>query len=151
MTTIDLHLRRAQQGEIERKMPLFKDVIDQQEQPMIRRIVIERQVPEPDENGGTDIPEDAAVTEDTTRLMLPDEWDEADELTVVDKAVQFLESEGATEASDWPSWAPGTWYMSNGDMDMFGTITDISWHLRGFTPEQEHQIYNELFPNTRRR
>lgn len=75
-------------------------------------------------------------------------WEDEDgrEVDNVEEAVEFLQSEGVMEPScSCPR--VGVWYDTEGQMDMYtGETTIRSYHLKGFTPEQELKIYKKLFP-----
>ena len=65
----------------------------------------------------------------------------------VDKAVEFLEKNGANEPSSSPTVTIGnTWYStSSPDIDYTtGAETYYSYHLKGFTPEEEQEIYKRI-------
>ena len=73
-----------------------------------------------------------------------------EEMTAVDRAFHFLEWQGVTEASTWPTWSPGTWYSRTTDPDFEdGSSIEYSYHLKGFTPEEEKELYGRLFPMRR--
>ena len=79
--------------------------------------------------------------------MIPDEYDTEDGVTAVDKAVEFLEKNGANEPSSSPTINIGnTWYStSSPDIDYTtGAETYYSYHLKGFTPEEEQEIYKRI-------
>jgi len=145
MGTIDIHLA---QSRIEQEMPLFKDVIDPDEQPRINMIVEQIDVPEPDEDGETVMP-DGGVVDEIETSMVPDEYDKEEGLTVVDLAVKFLADNGPVEPSSFPGWTSGTWYTSYGEMDQHGQIENRSCHLKDFTPEQEQEIYRRVVGRSR--
>lgn len=74
--------------------------------------------------------------------------DEDEPETVVSNAVQFLRGHGACHPSSFP-FSVGTWYDSEPDQDMHdGSYTTHGYHLHGFTPEQEQQIYTQLKKRT---
>lgn len=76
--------------------------------------------------------------------MTPDEYDAEEGLTAVDKAVKHLRSEGATEASA-SHFHPGVWYLSMHDPDFrTGDQEERSFHLDGFTLEQERAIFEQM-------
>lgn len=65
-------------------------------------------------------------------------------LAVVNAAVGVI---GHKQQPSSCPFAPGfTWYSeTTGDEDyMTGAVTYKSWHLSGFTPEEEQDIYNEV-------
>jgi hypothetical protein len=70
-----------------------------------------------------------------------------EDMTAVDRTVQFLQHEGVQEASTWPNWQPGVWYSRMTEADIqTGVMTEYSYHLKGFTPEEEELVYNNLMP-----
>ena len=77
---------------------------------------------------------------------LPDCIDLADNLTAVDKAILFLRDEGVFEPSSMP-FHPGVWYCSEPSQDYgSGEWESRSYHLKGFTEDEERCIYVALFP-----
>lgn len=74
--------------------------------------------------------------------MKPDADEAADGVTAVDKAVEMLRDNGATEASS-SSFHTGIWYTNNDhDTDYItGAVESRSYHLKGFTPEEERAVY----------
>ncbi len=83
--------------------------------------------------------------------MDPDEWDD-DGTTAVDKAVRFLEREGATEPSG-STWYPHLWYSwSDAQTVDYRTGTDEirSYHLDGFSDEEGRAILARLCPRVAR-
>ena len=85
-------------------------------------------------------PEDIAG-DDLPRITFEiDEYDIEDGITIADKVGKFLEREGVTESSSSP-WSPGSWFSTEGIEDYrTGDRTIYSYHLYGFTPEEEEQI-----------
>jgi hypothetical protein len=70
-----------------------------------------------------------------------DEWGE----TWVDAAVDYLIDEGVTSASTWPAWSRGTWYEAGDEQfDLHGEMEKRSYHLKGFTGEEEKEIFRQL-------
>jgi hypothetical protein len=69
---------------------------------------------------------------------------------VVDVAVAFISEQGSVKPSDYPACSPGhTWYtqtdpVQNRAYFEQGREETHSFHLRGFTPEQEVAIYAKL-------
>ena len=81
---------------------------------------------------------------DEGQLQLPDDLDLLDGKTPVSLAVQFLNAHYATQASA-SFFHPGIWYIADDEVNSrTGERTSYSFHLKGFTPEQEEEIYNEL-------
>ena len=76
--------------------------------------------------------------------MQPDQYDLEEGLTPVDLAVNFLTDNGPMEASS-SHFNSGVWYTNYGEQDMQnGSRTNRSFHLVGFTPEQEEEIFNRI-------
>lgn len=69
--------------------------------------------------------------------------DEADERTIAEIAAAWLLGHGGgLEPSCWPTWSPGVWYTSEARQDMYtGNYESESFHLVGFTEEEERGIY----------
>ena len=72
------------------------------------------------------------------------EPDEEDNETIADATAQFLYDSGAWEiSSSDPS--PGTWYSGTGDENyQTGVTRTLSYHLRGYTPEEEVEVFEEF-------
>lgn len=78
--------------------------------------------------------------------MLPVDCVEEEGLTTVDLAVEFLQNHGACEPSA-SFFHVGVWYDGSADQDYStGDYRTESYHLKGFTPEEEAAIYRRLFP-----
>jgi hypothetical protein len=77
--------------------------------------------------------------------MEPDEYDREEGLSAVDKAVKFLEREGVTEASS-SAFRPGVWYSTENSVTDYSTGEEEqrSYHLKGFTPDEEREIHRDL-------
>ena len=77
--------------------------------------------------------------------MEPDEDDREEGFTAVDKAVKFLKTEGVMEASS-TAFHPGVWYSTEWSVTDYGTgeEEERSYHLKGFTPDEERDIYRAL-------
>lgn len=78
----------------------------------------------------------------------PDEYDAEEGKTEVDLAVEFISEQGPVEASD-SQGGPRTWYTQTDpahDRAFFeqGREETHSFHLKGFTPEQETAIFAKL-------
>jgi hypothetical protein len=70
------------------------------------------------------------------------EWYKA---SVVEAAVKLLNDEYVTEPSSYPEWSPGTWYSGSRTYDNYsGEMEDVSVHLRGFTEDEEREIYRRI-------
>lgn len=72
-----------------------------------------------------------------------DEYDEEDGRTLADVAVAHLTSEGAAHASS-SHFHTGVWYLSDSRLMNDGTYEESTWHLKGFTPEEEAQIFKDI-------
>lgn len=80
-----------------------------------------------------------------------DEFDREEGLDVADVAANWLRSEGVGEASS-SHFHPGIWYSGYPEQDYHtGWETTRSFHLEGFTPEEEQEIFYRLFPKRRPR
>jgi hypothetical protein len=78
--------------------------------------------------------------------MLPDQYDEG--ITAVDKAVKFLQDNGGSEPSS-SQFNYGVWYSTpdsdhNNDYFTKGIEKYYSFHLKGFTPEEEKAIFDKM-------
>lgn len=74
-----------------------------------------------------------------------DDFDREDGKDVADLATRWLWDHGVVEPSS-SDFHPGVWYTSCEDRDMTtGAITTRSFHLEGFTPEEEQKIFTLLF------
>jgi len=84
--------------------------------------------------------------DETGVSMEPDKYDLEEGLTAVDLAVDFLKREGAIHFSSEPFFEGG-WYSTEFQTVDYrdGTQEEQSFHLEGFTPEEEEEIYNKLF------
>jgi len=72
--------------------------------------------------------------------MLPDEYDDED-ITVIDKAVEFLKNHYAYEPSS-SDFHTDIWYSASPDENyVTGENTYYSYHLEGFTEEEEYEIW----------
>lgn len=76
-----------------------------------------------------------------------DEFDREDGLDVADLAAKWLLDKGANYEASSSHFHPGIWYSSQPEGD-FATAseTTYSFHLEGFTPEEEEKIFYKLFP-----
>jgi hypothetical protein len=80
-----------------------------------------------------------------------DEFDREDGIDVADKVVQWLRSKGVSEASS-SHFHPGIWYSSEPETDMrTGASTTRSFHLEGFTPQEEQEIFSFLMARRNQR
>jgi len=77
--------------------------------------------------------------------MDPDEWDLEEGTTAAQKAAKFINDAGAYHASS-SHFHPGIWYTDDPQVTDYGTgeTEERSYHLSGFTPEEEQFIFNEV-------
>lgn len=76
--------------------------------------------------------------------MEPCEFEQEEGLTCVDLAVEYLQNEGVTEPSA-SFFHVGVWYDGAESHNMHsGAWETNSYHLKGFTPEEEAAIYTRL-------
>lgn len=80
----------------------------------------------------------------------PDEYDIEEGMTpsesIVEQAAKFLKGEYATNPSSAPGFHPGIWYSTEYEVIDYGTgeEEERSFHLEGFTPEEEKAIWQEV-------
>lgn len=67
--------------------------------------------------------------------------EEGEPVGSVEEAVDFLTNKNARDASS-SHFHPGIWYTATEEGD--NSITNYSFHLDGFTPEEEEQVFNSL-------
>lgn len=74
------------------------------------------------------------------------EFDESEGESAVSEAVKFLRRAGAIHASSSGPWQHRIWYSTGYQIEDYSTCTDIekSFHLDGFTPDEEKAIFDEL-------
>jgi hypothetical protein len=77
--------------------------------------------------------------------MKPDKYDTQDGITAVDKAIKFLDEEGANDASS-SHFYPGIWYTSFGYRvnHSTGAEENRSYHLEGFTEAEGRAIFKAI-------
>lgn len=76
--------------------------------------------------------------------MEPDDDDTEDGLSASDVAIRFLQNRGACNPSS-SGFHVGVWYSDEGDTDFrTGEEETHSYHLVGFTPEEERAIYEGM-------
>jgi hypothetical protein len=76
--------------------------------------------------------------------MEPDNDEESEGMSVVDKAVEWLQDHGAAHASS-SHFHSGVWYSAEPEHDWkCDDETTYSFHLAGFTVEQERDIAARL-------
>ena len=109
-----------------------------------KRIVITYQTFSPESLESGDV-EDQGWKDEEGESMIPDEYDYEDDITAVDKAIDFLKKNGANEPSS-SHFNTGVWYStSDPDIDYkSGNETYYSYHLKGFTPEEEQEIFQRI-------
>jgi len=85
--------------------------------------------------------------------MLADQYDTEEGITAVDKAVKFLKDNGGNEPSS-SQFNTGVWYSTpdpdhNNNYFTKGEEKYYSFHLKGFTPEEEKAIFDKMKNNVR--
>lgn len=115
-------------------------------------ISFSRTTPESAEDG--DFSETGWIDEEGVE-MTPDidyEDDDPYKETVASKAIAFLKDEGACYASS-SDFYPGVWYTTEYQtLDYHtGEEEEKSYHLKGFTEEEEQAIYQGVTSRSRRR
>ena len=85
----------------------------------------------------------------------PDQWDKEDGLGPVKLAAKAILEFGFVEPSGSPKWYPGLWYSTTEpehDRAYFeqGEEKTYSFHLKGFTLEQEMLIHREIYQEQKR-
>ena len=99
--------------------------------------------PEDEEGERAEQPETEGGHERNVPIVL-DEYDREEGVTYVDRAAELLRDEGAIEPSSFP-FSPGTWYTTEWDSDWStGDEEQNSFHLNGFTEEEEREIYDRV-------
>jgi hypothetical protein len=113
------------------------------DKPVIRT-TFSRTTPESVEQG--DFSETGWIDEDGVDMTPEPDTDE----TVVDNAVRFLRYEGVIEASS-SSFHRGIWYSTEWSTIDYrtGEEEERSYHLHGFTEEQEREVYERMFGSKR--
>ena len=105
------------------------------------RITFETYTPESIELGDA---EDRGWVNEDGVSMEPDDYDLEDGIGAVDKAIAFLRDKGAWEASSshWDSHCD-IWYTQSDPNINYGTGEEYreSYHLAGFSEEEERQIF----------
>lgn len=80
----------------------------------------------------------------------PDEYDLEEGMTpsesIVEQAAAFLKDNYAVNPSSAPGFHIGIWYSSDFEVTDYGTgeEEERSYHLYGFTPEEEEAIWREV-------
>ncbi len=105
-------------------------------------ITFSRTTPESVEHGDFS---DSGYLEEEGVSMEPDDIDQEEGLTVIDKAADFLDDHGAHEPSS-SEFHPGVWYSDGWSTIDYttGTEEERNYHLEGFTPEQEREVWEKL-------
>jgi hypothetical protein len=111
------------------------------------RTELTQQQPDGDTEAGDPVVENQEEIDCT-----PDEIDAGEGLTAVDLAAKYIveNSSGNLEPSQAPGWGQGTWYSSYEDDMRTGDILETSFHLEGFTPAQEQEIYARITGGARK-
>ncbi len=88
-----------------------------------------------------DFSETGWIDEEGYEIEPDPEYDE----TIVSLAVEHLRDKGAFDASS-SRFHLGIWYSTGWEVVDYGTgeEEERSYHLKGFTPEEEQKIYDEL-------
>ncbi|MCK9417360.1 hypothetical protein M0Q97_12015 [Candidatus Dojkabacteria bacterium] len=74
--------------------------------------------------------------------MLPDEYDIEEGITTIDNAYKFLKKNYAIEASS-SHFNKGIWYSTDEEDEFVSSEeTRYSFHLNGFTEQEEEAIFN---------
>lgn len=136
------------QESLEDEIGDIKDYVMKHGLPPVITITYSRTTPESVEQG--DFSESGWVDQEGVD-MRPDEWDREEGLTLTDKAAKYLYDEGATEASS-SHFHPGVWYStdwSNVDYRT-GEEEQRNYHLVGFTPQEEQEVWDKLRQQRRR-
>lgn len=87
------------------------------------------------------ITEESAEDGDVAERGWKDE--EGKEIENVSDAITFIISNNALEPSS-SQFHKGVWYTAYGDMDFTGEVENYSYHLEGFTENEEKEIYNVI-------
>jgi len=96
----------------------------------------------PDDDFNEIIKDENGWFDEDGESMLPDEYDIEDDITVIDNAYNFLKKNYATEASS-THFNKGVWYSANSETDFITSQeTTYSFHLNGFTEQEEETIFN---------
>jgi len=113
----------------------------------MRRIKITYDITTPESAADGEFSETGWIDEEG-REITPDSYDldEYETETAAVIALAVKEIGNCVEPSNSPTWHPHTWYTdSDPDRDYStGAETRQSYHLEGFTEEEERAIYSEL-------
>lgn len=108
-----------------------------------RRIVTYYEIITPESIAEGDAEERGEVSDE---YLDPDDLDIEEGIFWPEVAVEYLESHAPLEPSDRPHWQPGTWYTEYEHEvdDRTGSVENRTYHLKGFTEDEQREIYNEL-------
>ena len=123
------------------KIKRFNQLLENVENDKIIRTAYETITPESSENGDY---EDQGWEDEDGESMLPDEYDMDDDITAVDKAVEFLKRKKyATEPSSSEFQVGISYSTPDAAKEDYSTgeKTYQSCFLDGFTPDEEWEIY----------
>lgn len=99
-----------------------------------------------DEEDSEDYEEEHGWIDEEGSVIELDDYDKEAGTTIADKAAEWLKSEGAIEPSS-TAFHIGVWYSTEDEEDyQTGEHTTRSFHLYGFTPEQEQQVFEQVAP-----
>ena len=130
----DLELVRSKESSLK----LSWDVVDMGEG---KRIKIAYSLITPESALTGDFEDTGWLDEKGVEMSDLEDWEEG--ATPVDKAVGYLGDEGVQCVSSFP-FAVGDWYIRDEAQDN-GKVMEYTYHLSGFTPEEEQEIYKQLF------
>ena len=127
--------------EIRKSINILNESLVYEEPKDNKRIAISYEIITPESAEHGDAEERGWIDEEGVDIT-PDKFDIEDGLSAASKAVNFLRDEGVVEASS-SQFHPGVWYIGQ-DIPNYKTgATEIrSYHLKGFTPEEEKIIYS---------
>lgn len=99
--------------------------------------------PESSEDGDYD---NTGWEDEEGESMLPDEYDIEENITAVDKAVDFLKNKKYTNEPSSSEFNKGVWYSTTSPDINYSTgeETYYTCHLNGFTPEEEFEIWKKM-------
>lgn len=118
---------------------LYRDMSTQVEEPRVRA-TYSQTTPESAELGDYS---DTGWLDQNGQSMELDNYDIADGLTVAAKAVRYIKAQGAVFASS-SHFHLGVWYSTQSETIDYptGTQEERSFHLKGFTEEQERTVWD---------
>jgi hypothetical protein len=101
------------------------------------------------DDGSGDYDEEHGFEDEEGHEVEVDEFDREEGMDVAEAAARWLRDKGYLEPSS-SHFHPGTWYSATQeDYDREGWSTTRSFHLEGFTPEEEQKIFNLLMARKR--